>query len=300
MNRPHLLLLALWALAISAQVVMVQVEPYLSEERSLTAAQELVPTTAVEDLQGDLQIQEWMRELRRVKRAPTRNVQPVVVVLPGFDATRASTYYQDVLYPGPLRRRRAKRARYCPILGGPGSRCKTKGKQKASDEVASDSDDDSARYGSRGAVVLSANGTGRCVVSADQASHFCGMEEEGKPNRRAQIPVESAPCARGATTDVLFAVLVVVHTFVGAANPTTTRGQESGRKICYPHYEDLDTSCTDVTGRTTSGLVAPPVIPHATVRAMAFVPPDNLRRLVIQYYRQQGKLMPKNMTFTPK
>ncbi|EPB66031.1 fibronectin type III domain protein, partial [Ancylostoma ceylanicum] len=74
----------------------------------------------------------------------------------------------------------------------------------------------------------------------------------------------------------------------------------SGREICYPNYEDLDTSCTDVTGKTTAGLVAPPVIPHATVRAMAFVPPDNLRRLIVQYYRQQGKLMPKNMTFTPK
>ncbi|ETN76804.1 fibronectin type III domain protein [Necator americanus] len=74
----------------------------------------------------------------------------------------------------------------------------------------------------------------------------------------------------------------------------------SGREICYPHYEDLDTTCTDVTGRTTSGLVAPPVVPHATVRAMAFVPPDNLRRLIVQYYRQQGKLMPKNMTLTPK
>ncbi|PIO65241.1 fibronectin type III domain protein [Teladorsagia circumcincta] len=33
---------------------------------------------------------------------------------------------------------------------------------------------------------------------------------------------------------------------------------------------------------------------------MAFVPPDNLRRLIVQYYRQQGKLMPKNVTFSPK
>nr|CDJ87242.1 Immunoglobulin I-set domain containing protein [Haemonchus contortus] len=74
----------------------------------------------------------------------------------------------------------------------------------------------------------------------------------------------------------------------------------SGREICYPRYEDLDTTCTDVTGRSSSGLVAPPVIPHATVRAMAFVPPDNLRRLIVQYYRQQGKLMPKNVTFSPK
>ncbi|VDK61572.1 unnamed protein product [Cylicostephanus goldi] len=69
MNRPHLLLLALWALAISAQVVVY--EPYLNRKRF--AAQELVPTTAVDDLQGDLLIQEWMRELRRVKRAPTRS-----------------------------------------------------------------------------------------------------------------------------------------------------------------------------------------------------------------------------------
>ncbi|KHJ91999.1 hypothetical protein OESDEN_08123 [Oesophagostomum dentatum] len=70
MNRPHLLLLALWALAISAQVVTFE-KP--SGPDSQHTAQELVPTTAVDDLQGDLQIQEWMRELRRVKRAPTRS-----------------------------------------------------------------------------------------------------------------------------------------------------------------------------------------------------------------------------------
>uniref|UniRef100_A0A914RX52 Sushi domain-containing protein n=1 Tax=Parascaris equorum TaxID=6256 RepID=A0A914RX52_PAREQ len=32
---------------------------------------------------------------------------------------------------------------------------------------------------------------------------------------------------------------------------------------------------------------------------MAFVPPDNLRRLIRQYYRQQGKPIPKNTTFSP-
>ncbi|KHJ91998.1 fibronectin type III domain protein [Oesophagostomum dentatum] len=137
--------------------------------------------------------------------------------------------------------------------GGPGARCKTKRKQKASEELARDSDDDSgARYGSRGAVVLSANGT----VSAPPIP-----------------PPDAGKCVIS---------------------------RASGREICYPQYEDLDTTCTDVTGRSTSGLVAPPVIPHATVRAMAFVPPDNLRRLIVQYYRQQGRLMPKNMTFTPK
>ncbi|KAK6029996.1 fibronectin type III domain protein, partial [Ostertagia ostertagi] len=160
MHCRHLLLLALWALVLSAQ--------------------ELVPTATVDDLQGDLQIQEWMRELRRVKRAPTRNVHPIVVVLPGFDAALSS-----------------------PPIPPPDA--------------------------------------GKCIIS-----------------------------------------------------------KASGREICYPQYEDLDTTCTDVTGRSTSGLVAPPVIPHATVRAMAFVPPDNLRRLIVQYYRQQGKLMPKNVTFSPK
>uniref|UniRef100_A0A1I7U3G2 Ig-like domain-containing protein n=1 Tax=Caenorhabditis tropicalis TaxID=1561998 RepID=A0A1I7U3G2_9PELO len=74
----------------------------------------------------------------------------------------------------------------------------------------------------------------------------------------------------------------------------------SGREICYPSYSQLDTSCTDVTGQSSNGLVVPPVVPHATVRAMAFVPPDNLRRLIIQYYRQQGKHQPKNVTFSPK
>ncbi|KAJ1348684.1 down-regulator of invasive growth [Parelaphostrongylus tenuis] len=38
----------------------------------------------------------------------------------------------------------------------------------------------------------------------------------------------------------------------------------SRREICYPKYEDLDTTCTDVSDRSASGLVAPPVIPHAT------------------------------------
>lgn len=38
----------------------------------------------------------------------------------------------------------------------------------------------------------------------------------------------------------------------------------SGREICYPIYEDLDTTCTDA-GNGRSGLVAPPVIPHATL-----------------------------------
>lgn len=83
----------------------------------------------------------------------------------------------------------------------------------------------------------------------------------------------------------------------------------SDREICYPNYEELDTTCTEVGDRT--GLVAPPVIPHATyvvclcltstspcsVRAMAFVPPDNLKRLIRQYYRQLGKHIPKNTTF---
>lgn len=31
---------------------------------------------------------------------------------------------------------------------------------------------------------------------------------------------------------------------------------------------------------------------------MAFVPPDNLRRLIRQYYRQQGRPIPRNTTFS--
>uniref|UniRef100_A0A0N5A8Q4 Fibronectin type-III domain-containing protein n=1 Tax=Syphacia muris TaxID=451379 RepID=A0A0N5A8Q4_9BILA len=56
---------------------------------------------------------------------------------------------------------------------------------------------------------------------------------------------------------------------------------QSGRNVCYPRYEDLDTSCTDVG----SGLVAPPAIKNAIVLAMAFVPPDTLRNLMTKYYR---------------
>lgn len=40
--------------------------------------------------------------------------------------------------------------------------------------------------------------------------------------------------------------------------------------------------------------------PLSSVRAMAFVPPDNLRRLIMQYYRQHGKHVPKNATFSLK
>lgn len=40
--------------------------------------------------------------------------------------------------------------------------------------------------------------------------------------------------------------------------------ESSGREICYPEYEQLDTSCTDVRSDHGSGLVAPPVVKHAT------------------------------------
>ncbi|KAI1721109.1 fibronectin type III domain-containing protein [Ditylenchus destructor] len=106
---------------------------------------------------------------------------------------------------------------------------------------------------------------GRCVISADQAVHFCGFAEE--VNVPPIPPPEAGHCRKS---------------------------QVSGREICYPHFEELDTTCTDTTESSLSGLVAPPVIPHATVRTMAFVPPDNLERLIRQYYRQLGKPLHKN------
>uniref|UniRef100_A0A1I7XGE8 Clip domain-containing protein n=1 Tax=Heterorhabditis bacteriophora TaxID=37862 RepID=A0A1I7XGE8_HETBA len=231
-------------------------------------AQELISTHTVETLADDLQIQEWMRELRRVKRAPTRNVQPVIVVLPGFDPSKASPYFFDLHYPEPLRRHRAKRAKFCPILGGPGTRCERIVVSSSAIEDDEQDSDDTQRLST---VVLGANSTGRCVLSADRASHFCGMEEE--VSAPPIPPPDAGKCIIS---------------------------KASGREICYPRYEELDTTCTDVTGKTTHGLVAPPVVLHATVRAMAFVPPDNLRRLIIQYYRQQGRYMPKNATFSPR
>ena len=45
------------------------------------------------------------------------DVQPILVVLPGFQPEKASPYFHDLMYPEPLKRRRTKRARYCPILG---------------------------------------------------------------------------------------------------------------------------------------------------------------------------------------
>uniref|UniRef100_A0A1I7U3G1 Uncharacterized protein n=1 Tax=Caenorhabditis tropicalis TaxID=1561998 RepID=A0A1I7U3G1_9PELO len=46
----------------------------------ITIAQELLPSIEVESLAQDLQIQEWMRTLRRVKRAPTRS-ESIISVL---------------------------------------------------------------------------------------------------------------------------------------------------------------------------------------------------------------------------
>ncbi|VBB26357.1 unnamed protein product [Acanthocheilonema viteae] len=113
-------------------------------------------------------------------------------------------------------------------------------------------------------VVLAMNDTGRCVVSADKASHYCGDIEVTAP----PFPPPDA----------------------GQCHFST----ESGREICWPRYEDLDTTCTDVG----SGMVSAPAIKHAAIRAMAFVPPDNLRRLVRQYYRQKNLPIPQNTTFS--
>ncbi|CAJ0581112.1 unnamed protein product, partial [Mesorhabditis spiculigera] len=202
-------------------------------------------------LAQDLQIQEWMRELRRAKRATSKNTQLAIAVLPGFDLKKLPRELWDREFGGsdPMKRRRrgrisrVKRRTFCPLLDPRSSLPPT--------------------------VVLGSNHTGRCVLSADQASHFCGVEEVSSP---PIPPPEAGKCI-------------------------TSNG---GREICYPAYEDLDTSCTDVGGGSSVGLVAPPKVEHATVRAMAFVPPDNLRRLIIQYYRQHGKALPKNTTFPGK
>nr|CDP99896.1 BMA-DIG-1, isoform f [Brugia malayi] len=113
-------------------------------------------------------------------------------------------------------------------------------------------------------VVLSTNDTGRCVVSADKASHYCGDIEVTAP---PFPPPEAGQCHFSS---------------------------ESSREICWPRYEDLDTTCTDIG----NGMVSAPAVKHAAIRAMAFVPPDNLRRLVRQYYRQKGLSVPRNTTFS--
>uniref|UniRef100_A0A914L7B6 Ig-like domain-containing protein n=1 Tax=Meloidogyne incognita TaxID=6306 RepID=A0A914L7B6_MELIC len=113
----------------------------------------------------------------------------------------------------------------------------------------------------------SINGS-RCIISADQAVHFCGFAEE----------VNEPP--------------ILPH-----LNGICQKSLKSERNICYPRYEELDSSCTDAaTSNERSGLVAPPVIPNAFVQVMAFVPPDNLKRLIRQYYRNHGKPYPRNET----
>lgn len=38
---------------------------------------------------------------------------------------------------------------------------------------------------------------------------------------------------------------------------------QSNREICYPNYEELDTTCTDAESKHLD-LVAPPIILHGT------------------------------------
>ncbi|VDK48392.1 unnamed protein product, partial [Anisakis simplex] len=128
------------------------------------------------------------------------------------------------------------------------------------------------------------NGTGRCVLSADRASHYCG-EIEG-------YNLTISPTAQNQLSCNLS---VNQPPFPPPQAGKCRYSLRSGREICYPRYEDLDTTCTDVG----YGMVAPPAIKHATVRSMAFVPPDNLRRLIRHYYRQQGRPIPRNTTFSP-
>ncbi|CEF66897.1 Down syndrome cell adhesion molecule-like protein 1 [Strongyloides ratti] len=108
------------------------------------------------------------------------------------------------------------------------------------------------------------SGTGRCVVSADLSSHYCGNVEVSTP---PIIPENAGKCIIS---------------------------QKSGREICYPSYTELDTTCTDYNEYPNS-VVQPINIPHATVRVLAYFPLTNLQRLIKQYYRQQGKQMPKNL-----
>ncbi|CAD5215684.1 unnamed protein product [Bursaphelenchus okinawaensis] len=117
------------------------------------------------------------------------------------------------------------------------------------------------------------NDTGKCVISADQAVHYCGFTEE-----------VTAP--------------IIPPTKQGQCHVS----QKSGREICFPSYEQLDTTCTDPAPaeQQSPGPVPPPVIKHATVRAMAFVAPDDLQRLIKQYYRQNQQPIPKDLNYDLK
>ncbi|KAI6201744.1 hypothetical protein M3Y96_00874900 [Aphelenchoides besseyi] len=114
------------------------------------------------------------------------------------------------------------------------------------------------------------NETGKCVISADQAVHYCGFTEE------VTAPIIPPPQQGQCYTS-----------------------PKSGREICYPTYEELDTTCTDSShnDKDTPGPVPPPAVPHATVRAMAFVAPDDLQRLIKQYYRQNHQPIPKDINY---
>jgi hypothetical protein len=59
----------------------------------------------------------------------------------------------------------------------------------------------------------------------------------------------------------------------------------------------LDTTCTDLARNEGEGPVPPPPVSHATVRAMAFVAPDDLQRLIKQYYRQNQQPIPKQIEY---
>ncbi|KAF8358236.1 dig-1, partial [Pristionchus pacificus] len=117
---------------------------------------------------------------------------------------------------------------------------------------------------SEGGVVVAKNASGRCVLSADRASHFCGLDAE--VSEPPILPHDEGLCRVS---------------------------KKSGREICFPKYSDLDMSCND---ETSSSLSHPPKIAHATVHAMAFVPPEDLKNLLRQYYRKHRMQAPKNFT----
>jgi hypothetical protein len=125
------------------------------------------------------------------------------------------------------------------------------------------------KYQSQPVVVVTKNDTAsKCVISADQAVHFCGTTID-EVHKAPIPPPEAGQC----------------HT-----------SPSSGREICYPRYEDLDTTCTD---KDKNGVtVSPPKIPHADVRAMGYIPKKNVEILIRKYYRQMGKHLPKNWTIS--
>uniref|UniRef100_A0A1I7ST69 Ig-like domain-containing protein n=1 Tax=Bursaphelenchus xylophilus TaxID=6326 RepID=A0A1I7ST69_BURXY len=255
------------------------------------------PSEGFESSVINLNLQDAMRTLRRMKRMTAKPAEDILTLDKAtvneaqrkLNESDGEALGQDSIYCLRLVVREAKPNKYTVRSSRP-SRCEP-GRQNLSSPSSPSSSESSQLSPEAGRLSRSEmelrkflrldptrrqqprNDTGKCVISADQAVHYCGFTEE------VTAPIIPPPQQ-------------------GKCHVTP----KSGREICFPTYETLDTTCTDPSPNDlhSAGPVPPPVIKHATVRAMAFVAPDDLQRLIKQYYRQNQQPIPKDLNYNLK